>query len=374
MQNNIERLTRIRADAAPLGVDALLLTAAPDVRYTCGFAGSGDPREVEVLLVRDDAQYVIVDGRNVTSATEACPAFTVIDCTAQGRNATIAALAAKHGVDRIGIDQDTCTIANERALTKALQNVEVIVCVPVVSPVSSTTRLVKDDGEVAHLTEAARLADLGAAWLSQNLRPGMMEQDVAWGLERAMRDVGAEALAFATIIGSGPNGAKPHHHTGARMLARGDAVVCDFGAVVSGYHSDLTRTYFIGPPTTEQAAAYVATLEAHDRAVAELRAGKTGQEIDGVARAFLIERGHPDIPHSLGHGIGLEGHEWPYLTRREEGAQKIPAGAVVAIEPGIYFADRFGIRIEDDYLVRDADALTLTHAPTALGDIIIDRA
>lgn len=360
---NIARVARIREQCAALGIDALLVTNTADVRYVCGFCGVGDHREVEVLVTASDA-YVIVDGRNTTQAQEVCVGFTVETCVPAGRDATVAMLLRRGGVTVLGIDEHACTVADERGLQKAGEG---IVVKPVVSVITHALRAVKSDGEVAALRKACAIADAAFVWIVQTIRPGFTERGFAWLLEKTIRELGAEKLAFESIIASGPNSANPHHHNGDRVLSVGDAVVCDFGAVVDGYHSDMTRTVFLGQISEQQRVVYDVVRMAQTRAAAQLRAGATGAAVHAIAKEHIAQAGYGEyFTHGLGHGIGLAVHEYPVLNAFYD--KLLPVGATVTIEPGIYIPGAFGARIEDDYVVRDGDCELLTGAPR---DVIV---
>jgi Xaa-Pro aminopeptidase len=220
----------------------------------------------------------------------------------------------------------------------------------------------KDADELAALRRAIAITDEALAATLAALRPEQTEREVAWMLERAMRERGADAISFPFIVGAGPNGANPHARASDEPLGLGRPIVMDFGALVDGYHADLTRTVILGAPDERFTQIYELVHAAQRRAIEGLRAGVTGKEVDALARDFLTEAGYGEqFGHGLGHGVGLNIHEGPRLSRLSE--QALPAGAVTSVEPGVYLPEWGGVRIEDLVLVKDGGCEVLSHAP-----------
>ncbi|MCL6445814.1 MAG: aminopeptidase P family protein, partial [Alicyclobacillus sp.] len=229
---------------------------------------------------------------------------------------------------------------------------------------TSELRARKSADELAIIRKAARIADAAFDHILGYLRPGLTELEVALELEVFMRKQGATGAAFTTIVASGVRSALPHGTATEKPLEHGDLVTFDFGAVVDGYVSDLTRTVVLGKPSAEQQRVYQIVLEAQERALAALNAGCTGRDMDSVARSFIADQGYGDaFGHSLGHGIGLEIHEAPRLSKTS--TDLLEAGMVVTVEPGIYLPGWGGVRIEDDVVIEAGRIQLLTHAPKA---------
>jgi len=229
-----------------------------------------------------------------------------------------------------------------------------------------TLRLVKDTDEIALIRHAIAVAEAAFLSVKPLLIAGTREQDFALELEFAMRRGGAEATAFETIVASGALGAHPHHHAGTRPLTVGDFVTIDWGASVNGYCSDITRTVAIGAVTPKQRDIYAIVLEAQQKAIAAIRPGKTGKQIDAVARDFIASKGYGDaFGHSLGHALGRSVHDGPGFSVRTESLILQP-GMVLTVEPGIYLEEWGGVRVEEDILVTDTGCEILTHLPNAL--------
>lgn len=221
-------------------------------------------------------------------------------------------------------------------------------------------RAVKDDDEIARLRAAARGADESFAEVAGTAFAGRRELEVAAELDRLLRRHGHDRVEF-TIVGSGPNGASPHHGAGDRMIQAGDAVVLDFGGRASGYCSDITRTVFVGEPDEEQRRVYEVVRAAQQAAFEAVAPGVPAQDVDRAARAVIAEAGYGDrFVHRTGHGIGLEVHEPPYIVEGDE--TRLAVGMTFSDEPGIYLPGRFGVRIEDQLVVTDAGAERLNEA------------
>jgi Xaa-Pro aminopeptidase len=247
-------------------------------------------------------------------------------------------------------------------------------------------RVKKDAYEVATLREAARRLSAVARTVLREVRPGRTERDLASAIDWRLRQAGFERPAFDTIVAGGPNAALPHAHPGERTLVEGDLVVLDFGGVYDSYCVDLTRTVSLGRASSRVREVYQAVLEAHDRAIARVAPGRSRFDIDAGARDTLTRHGLGEaFGHGTGHGLGIEVHEDPRITRRRPGEdvdgvhdgdtvdvngdQAVAAGMVFTIEPGAYLPGWGGVRIEDDVLVTETGVEVLTSVPTDLVEI-----
>ena len=227
-------------------------------------------------------------------------------------------------------------------------------------------RMVKDEFEVAKLSEGARRLSAVADATFAAARPGMSERALAAVLEAAMREAGFDRLAFDTIVASGPHAALPHYRAGDRILARGDLLVLDFGGVLDGYCCDLTRTVSVGPPSAESQRLHDAVRAAQQAAIAAVRPGVEASAVDAAARSVLQARGLGDaFGHGTGHGLGLEVHEEPRISQRRGGTPPVALapGMVFTVEPGAYLPGFGGVRIEDDVLVTESGCEVLTAVP-----------
>ena len=345
-----ERLEGLRARATELGGDAAVLSAPADVRWASGFTS---PEDAKVVVTRD-AAVLITDGRyTVQAAQESALEVRMI----AGRTWLDVAIDLLAGTTPV-VQSDHLTWHAARTLEGADQ-VAPIAAVDLTRPL----RIVKTAREQARLREAARLTDAAYAFvLEGGLRPGVREVDVALALERFVREEGGDRMAFDAIVAGGPRSAMPHGVASTRVLERGDLVTLDFGAVVDGYHADMTRAVALGPVAEPLRSWFDAVLEAQEAAIAALRPGLSGIDADAVARDRLAAAGLADrFVHSLGHGTGLQIHEGPSLSVRSKDV--LEPGMIVTIEPGVYDPDVGGLRIEDLVLITESGFDVLSHAP-----------
>lgn len=358
--NLAHRIARVRAGVAGAGADALLVVHLPNIRYLTDFAGTSG-----ALLLANDAATLCVDGRYATAAS-ALSAVTagLVQIVVGDRGADDAAAGAirASGVTRVGIEAAHLSVSRFTRLTDAVPGCEVVATERVVEAV----RIVKDTFEIDTLREAARRLSLVALGLRQLVAPGRTERDIAADLDSALRAAGFERPAFETIVASGPNSALPHARPTTRRLEDGEGVVLDFGGIYDGYCVDLTRTLHLGARPPALGRLFAAVAEAHAAAVAAARPGVAASAIDRAARDVLGRHGLADaFGHGTGHGLGLEIHEEPRLSKAGTAHHDaiVEPGMVFTIEPGAYVPGVGGVRIEDDVLVVDGGSELLTHAP-----------
>ena len=340
--------------------DALLLTDIGNVGYVSGFTGS----TAQVLITPEEALF-ITDSRYTLRAQAECAGFEIVE-TPQGSGgygeALKNVLSARPQLRRLGFEADHVTVSQFEAFRALVPEMEWVGT----KDLAETLRLVKDASEIALIKAAITVAETAFLSVKPLLTPGTREQDFAMELEFAMRRLGASGAAFDTIVASGANGAHPHHHAGPRPLAAGDFVTLDWGASVNGYNSDITRTYAIRQVTSKQREIYAVVLEAQQKAIAAIRPGKTGQEIDAVARDYIAAHGYAEaFGHSLGHSLGRSVHDGPGFSVRTDTLILKP-GMVLTVEPGIYLENWGGLRIEEDIQVTEGGCEVLTHLPNAL--------
>jgi len=338
-------------------LDALLVTSLPNVRYLTGFSGTN-----AILLVTATQRWLFTDFRyaDQAAAEAGANAHVVIEATSLWRGLweTLRTLRSIHAV---GFESAHLV---HRDFERLLKDGTAWNWRPFVDLVERL-REKKDPGELDNIREAARVAQAALAHTLPMVRPGMTELQVAGILEHALRDHGSEEHPFTTIVASGERTALPHARAGSRAIAHGDLLLLDFGATVSGYCSDVTRTVVVGQADDRQREVHAAVHAANEAARARVRSGMTGKEADAIARGVLERYGLSEaFGHGLGHGIGLEVHEGPRLSRMSE--QVLPEGAVVTIEPGAYLSGWGGIRIEDNVRLSDAGAELLTDLPRQL--------
>jgi Xaa-Pro aminopeptidase len=338
-------------------LDAMLVSDLINVRYLSGFTGSN----AALLVFGDDRSPVLAtDGRYRTQAAQQAPDLEVTIERACGRH--LAGRAASAGVRRLGFESHVVTVDGFDALAGELAQAgtELIRA----SQTVEALREVKDAGEVALLRLACEAADAALTDLvaGGGLRPGRTEREVGRELETLMLDHGADGVSFETIVASGANSAIPHHRPTDAVLAAGDFVKIDFGALVGGYHSDMTRTFVLSKAADWQREIYDLVSAAQRAGREALHAGASLADVDAAAREVIVGAGHGErFGHGLGHGVGLQIHEAPGINASAAGT--LLAGSVVTVEPGVYLPDRGGVRIEDTLVVKDE---TSGHAPELL--------
>jgi len=336
----------------------MLVTDLINVRYLSGFTGSN----AALLVFADDVPPVLAtDGRYRTQAAQQAPDLEVAIERACARY--LAGRAASAGVRRLGFESHVVTVDGFDALAREVEQAGATELVRASQTVEAL-REIKDAGEVALLRLACEAADAALTDLVARggLRPGRTEREVGRELEALMLDHGADGVSFETIVASGPNSAIPHHRPTDAVLAGGDFVKIDFGALVGGYHSDMTRTFVLGKAADWQREIYQLVSAAQRAGRDALRAGAGLADVDAAARDVITDAGHGEhFGHSLGHGVGLQIHEAPGISASAAGT--LLAGSVVTVEPGVYLPDRGGVRIEDTLVVADE---TSGHAPELL--------
>jgi Xaa-Pro aminopeptidase len=346
------RLKRAQEEILKVRLDALLVTHLPNLRYLCEFSGSAG-----VLIVGEGGATFFTDGRYTEQAREEVRGAAIR--ILKGKSALAAAtewLGRQSRVRRIGIETAHLTIADRNTFAKALPRGARLVEAP---PIVERLRMVKDEEEVAKIRAACHLGVKLFAQLTEALRPGVAESEAAGVLEFAARKAGAEQMAFTTIIAGGARSALPHGRASAARLPPNGFVVCDFGVILAGYCSDMTRTVHLGRASAEERRAYEAVREAQQAALEAVKPGTTVGEVDSAARKLLQQRElHKFFTHSTGHGLGLEVHEAPRVAARQ--TEPLVPGMVITIEPGIYLPGKFGIRIEDTIVVTETGCEVLT--------------
>lgn len=356
------RLARARAILDVRSLDAILVSRGAGRRWLAGFVLQ--PLEAMssgyagTLLVTRERAILLADARYTEQAAADCPGWEIVETKGTVAEA-LPPLAAELGVARMGAEAGWLPHATWQALEAALPDV----ALEAVDAELIALREIKDAGEIAALERACTLTDACFDHLLGAIGPGMTERDVARMIERWFAEHAAEGLAFDSLVLVGARGAMPHGRSGEVELGTG-SVLIDFGCIVDGYHSDMTRTVFLGQPTDRQRELYGHVLAAQIAAEQVAHTGVPGSDLHAAAVASLDAAGYAEaFTHGLGHGIGLEIHEAPSL---KTSPVPLAADTVFTIEPGIYLPGEIGIRIEDDYHLTDAGLRRLTSAPRDL--------
>jgi Xaa-Pro aminopeptidase len=352
------RMANLHAGLDAAGVDALLVTALPNIRYLTGFTGSA----AALLATGAGGAHLVTDGRYRTQAAEQLDAAGLegtVELTVGGIQVQRQALAAaldRASMRRVGLEADHVTWSAKRRWAEDLAPATPVATTGVVEAL----RQVKDAGELARMARAAAIADAALGEVLALLGQASREDAVALALDTAMRRLGAEDRAFETIVASGPNAAKPHARPTTRTIEAGDPVVVDFGAIFEGYRSDMTRTFCVGgDPPGPLARVFEVVAEAQAAGVAAVRAGVAAGDVDKACRDLIAEAGWKEaFEHGTGHGVGLDIHEAPAVG---PGSTAILASdVVVTVEPGVYLAGIGGVRVEDTVVVTADGSHTLT--------------
>ena len=348
----------IRSKLEEYGIDAMLLTEEFNRYYATDFSSIGTDA---VAIVTKDGNYYFTDSRYTVAAqryvTDAEISITDTGC---GYVELINSVIEKHGIRTMGFDDAYMTVAAFRDYSGKLN------CT--LSPASKLMeelRTVKDEEEIARLISAQRTAEKALTETLEFIRPGLTEREVAAYLQYRMLVHGADKNSFDPIVVSGVNTTMPHGLPSDKVIENGDFVTMDFGCLKNGYCSDMTRTVAVGYATDEMREVCNTVLLAQTTAIAATKAGCTGKEIDGIARKIIADAGYGEyFGHGYGHGVGVEIHEAPSVSQRND--KPLPAGAVTSAEPGIYIPGKFGVRIEDVVVIREGGCENITLAPKEL--------
>ena len=366
----------VREELASRSLDAVVITSLPNIQYLTNFTGSS-----AIVVLTAARVFFITDFRYLTVLAQAagtphaCPDIEVV--TVEGSyDGTLAALLKANPWHRVGFEAAHLTVDRYSWLTKTIADSGPVGGAELVATerLIERARVRKDAYEIETLREAARRLALVASALPTEVRRGLTERDVALAIDRRVRQAGFERPAFDTIVASGPNAALPHARPGERTITEGDLVVLDFGGVYDSYCVDLTRTVSVGPASLRAREVYRAVREARDQAVAAVAPGRSRFDVDAAAREVLVRYGLGEaFGHGTGHGLGIEVHEDPRISRRQPGVdtedETLVSGMIFTIEPGAYLPGWGGVRIEDDVLVTGTGVEVLTDTTIELVEI-----
>lgn len=343
----MERVARIRERLQALGADVFLISNPVNRRYITGFTGSAG-----LVWISSTKQAILTDFRYVEQVKAECPGWELIRI--ETYNDALEELIKGENIRSIVFEEEHVTVKQLREWQDRFA-----VELKGSSGWVEELRMCKTPAEIEHIRRAAQIGDEAFAELLPNIKSGRTEREIALELEYLMRRKGASAMSFAPIVASGPQSALPHARPGERILSYGDFVVMDFGCVVNGYCSDMTRTIVIGEPEERHLLIYDLVLKAQVEAVEAVAPGKTGAEIDAIAREIIAEAGYGDyFGHGLGHSVGLEVHENPRLSKTDQTV--LAPGMIVTVEPGVYLPGFGGVRIEDLVVVTEDGHEVLT--------------
>lgn len=321
--------------------DAFLVTNMKNIRYLTGFTG-----DTGKLLITPKKQYLIVDGRFTEQAEKEC-SIEIVNYE-KSFIKTIKKLADSHNVKKCAFEGNNITYNEFDALRKNMENIELISDDKTIE----TIRMKKDKEEIEKVKQALKIALDTFEEIKNDIVPGVTEKEVATEIEYIMKRKGAEGNSFETIVASGKRSSLPHGTPTNKKIEFGDAVVIDMGAIFDGYCSDITRTIFVGSMTKEQEKVYEIVEKAQKKGIEAIKVGtKCNEPHDTVVKEFAKDNLAEYFVHSLGHGVGMDVHERPFLS--PSSSDVFEPGMIVTVEPGIYLPDNFGIRIEDMVMLEE---------------------
>lgn len=347
------RLAPLRDTFAAAQIDGILITNAQNRRYLSGFTGSAG-----ALIIDGSRALLVTDGRYTEQAAAEAAGFEVV---IRSLDETLEQCVARlvPPIRHLGFEATALTVAEHASYAGLLGDTARLIPIKdLLEPI----RAVKDAGELESLRKAIAITDGALARVAPLLQPTMTEREAAWELHKAMVELGADGLAFEIIAAAGPNGALPHYHGGAAQLGVGRPIVLDFGALLNGYHADMTRTLILGEADERFTTIYGIVREALRAATDGIRPGTTGQQADALARDVIAAAGYGEyFSHGTGHGVGLQIHEEPRLSRVN--SAPLPLRSVFSIEPGIYLPGWGGVRLENLVYFSEQGVETLTQSP-----------
>ena len=350
----MQRVKNVQEKLSKYNIDALLVTNMFNVRYLANFTGT-----TGLVVITKDEAYFVTDFRYTEQAAEEAKGFTIVKNEGPIFE-EVAKIVQEDKIENLGFEQENITYAVYNQIN------DIIPCelVPMTGLVEKL-REVKTEDEINIIKEAINITEKAYDYILGFVKPGKTEIEVANELDFYMRNEGATSVSFDTIVASGVRSAMPHGVASDKVIEEGDMVTIDFGCYYKGYVSDMTRTFAVGDPGEQMKEIYEIVYQANKKVNEVAKAGMTGAELDAIARDYIAEKGYgPQFGHTLGHGIGLEVHEGPSLSFRNE--DKLVVNNIVTNEPGIYVPGLGGVRIEDDLVIKEDGAEILMTTPKEL--------
>jgi Xaa-Pro aminopeptidase len=350
-----QRMLKVRRDLSNKGINAFLVSQPDNLYYLSGCEGLEG-----YLLITESQQILATDFRYIEQAQRQSPEYAIFRIEGKMAN-WLPNLLQLPDVKHLGFESSYVNYAMYQQLSEILKNAHMpIELVPVNNQIESL-RMIKESEEIECIVEASKISDAAISHAENIMHSGMTEKELAWQIERFMRENGSQPVPFELIVAAGPNSALPHAKPSDYQIESGQPVVIDIGAKYHGYGSDITRTLHIGKPGDTFKKVYNVVLEAQETAISGLKAGITGVEADTLARDVIRKAGFGELfGHSLGHGIGLVTHEEPRVGPGSP--DRLEEGMVFSVEPGIYISGWGGVRIEDDVVLESGKIRVITSA------------
>ena len=353
--NTASRLTRLRQSLVEKEIDGILVSQSQNRSYLSGFDGSAG-----YLLITLQNTVLATDFRYVEQARRQAPDYQIFQITSNTAD-WFPRLVAEQKLNRLGFEAGHVTFSLYQQLSDILNKAQSKLQFVPVDGLVESLRAIKDPEEIELISQAVEIADRAFAYLEDIIHIGMTEKEIAWEIEKFLRDNGSQKIPFDIIVASGPNSALPHARPSPRRINSGEPVVIDMGARVDGYSSDLSRTICLGAPDDTFNKVYDTVLRAQLAAIATIKEDMRSNEADSLARTVIETAGYAEaFGHGLGHGIGLATHEPPYLG--PSSSDLLSSGMVFSVEPGIYLVGWGGVRIEDLVAMGNGKIRVLTKA------------
>lgn len=351
----MKRLTKLREKMKESNIDGLLVTSSYNRRYISRFTGTAG-----AVLITETKALLITDFRYLDQANDQAENYHIVKHETS-LNEEIANQINELGIEKLGFEKENVSYGQYEEYKALFTNTTLVA----ISGMIENLRLIKDEQEIKILKEAAQIADSAFEHIIKYIKPGLTELSVSNELEFFMRRQGAASSSFDIIVASGIRSALPHGVATNKVIKKGELVTLDFGAYYKGYCSDITRTVAVGKPSNELEEIYYTVLEAQKRGMSGIKPGITGKQADALTRDYITEQGYGEyFGHSTGHGLGMEVHEGPGLSKKSDTI--LESGMVVTVEPGIYISGVGGTRIEDDTVITKDGNETLTYSTKKL--------
>ena len=358
-RQNIIRIEKVRTLMKENDIDTLLVSTEENRRYLSGYTGEDTQCDESAgcLFITGHELILATDSRFDLQAADEAENFNVV-CYREGLSKALPDILVRLGSKRLGFESVRISLKQFHEFEEAISSGNIDTTLVPTENIVEQVREIKDEEEIDKTREALLLAEEAFERVLQVIQPGMTEKKIAWLLEKEMRESGAEALSFPSIVASGPNSALPHAIPGERKWMKGEPLLFDWGAKLNGYCSDISRTLFLGKTDSMFQKVFLTVVDAQRKAIDTIRNGASTQAVDRVAREHIENKGFKGkFGHGLGHGTGLAVHEGPRLSPLKDSV--LQTGMLVTVEPGIYISDWGGVRVENQVVVRDKGAEVL---------------
>jgi len=356
----LERLKKLQSEIKLQNLNAVLISKGANIIYLTDYSGFSLEEREAYLLVTPKFQFIFTDGRYTEAVKKLIPDFELVEISSKNKFKDLLKEKINElNIESLGVEENDLRVSEYKLIKKACRRVKDFRF--------HEHRNVKTPEEIKLIENACKIGDQAFKFIQTKIKAGTSEKELGFLLENFIREKGFDP-SFKTIVAFGENAAVPHHQTGESKLKKGDFVLLDFGVRFRNYCSDMTRTLIFGVPSEEQKTIHRVVKEAQNKAFVYLKINfkksVKASDLDRIARDHIIESGFPSIPHSLGHGIGIEVHEYPYLSPNNKDILK--EGMVFSIEPGIYIPEFGGVRIEDLFVIEKENVRQLTSSPKEL--------